>query len=227
MTASTTYYASISIDGVTTDKFTFTTDSSNVNFGGTNGIIEKIQDAIDALFYDPDKNNYLKGATVSIVNGDVRITSKQFLSTSAISVTTNTDGTTEVNELFDGQTDGTGDLGRFKAVIPSAVAARLPNDTVYDPITYASSPNTRAFCYDNGQGIIVGKCNGRINYETGAFSITNAPKNSNFQYSVIHSSPLGGKRDSDTSGNRANQLVAVHANVLNKKMNGVLNVKVY
>ena len=97
LSASTTYYLSISIDGATTDKITFTT-SSNVNFGGSDGVIQKLQDAIDVLYYTPAKNGYEKGATVAIVNGDVRVTSKQHLSSSAISNTTNTDGTSGTDE---------------------------------------------------------------------------------------------------------------------------------
>ena len=226
LSANTTYYLSLSIDGGTTDAVTFTTDGSNLNFGGSNGIISKLQAMADALFYNPDKNNYNKKCTFEIVDGDLRCTSGQHLSTSAISITTNTAGTTEVDELFDGQTDGTGDIGRFKAVIPSAVAARLPDDVVYDPITYGTSPNTSQFAYDDGEGNIIGKCRGDINYETGAFNLRLAPRMANFEYSVIHSGPFSGKIDS-SEANRANQLVAVHANVLNKKVSGEMEVKTF
>ena len=226
LSSNTTYYLSLSIDGGTTDAVTFTTDGSNVNFGGSNGIISKLQAMADALFYNPDKNNYNKGCTFSIVDGDLRCTSNQHLSTSAISITTNTAGTAETDELFDGQTDGTGDIGRFKAVIPSAVAAKLPEDVVYNPITYGTSPNTSQFAYDDGEGNIIGKCRGTINYETGEFNLRSAPRNANFEYSVIHSGPFSGKLDS-SEANRANQLVAIHANVLNKKLSGEIEVKTY
>ncbi len=226
LSANTTYYLSLSIDGGTTDAITFTTDGSNVNFGGANGIISKLQAVADDLFKDPDKNNYNKRCTFEIVNGDLRCTSGQHLATSAISITTNTAGTTEVDELFDGQTDGTGDIGRFKAVIPSAVAARLPEDVLYNPITYGTSPNVNAMAYDDGEGNIKGKCRGTINYETGAFTLIGAPRNANFEYAVMHSGPHSGKLDS-TESNRANQLVNIHANVLNNKVSGEIEVKSY
>ena len=58
LVASRTYYLSVSIDQGTTDKVTFTVDSSNTNFGGTNGIISKMQSMIDALYYEEYRNNY-------------------------------------------------------------------------------------------------------------------------------------------------------------------------
>ena len=45
LSASTTYYFTIAVDGGSTLEVSFTTDSSNVNFGGSNGIIKKIQSA--------------------------------------------------------------------------------------------------------------------------------------------------------------------------------------
>ena len=219
LTAGETLKLDITVDGgALFQDLTFTLDSSNLNFGGTNGVISKIQDALDVQYYTAG-HLYEKKVTVSIVNGNIRFTSGSHLSTSAILLADTTDSNTLIDAAANGRIPASGS-------IPSAVAARLPDDVIYDPITYATSPNIGAFCYDDGRGRIVGNCNGRINYETGAFTIVNAPKNANFQYSVIHSSPFGGKRDSGEDG-RANQLVAVHANVLNKKMDGQLNVKVF
>ena len=220
LSASTTYYASISIDGATTDKFTFTTDSSNVNFGGNNGVISKIQAAIDALYYNPAKNGYEKKATVSIVNGNVRITSGQRLSTSAISVTTNTDGTAGTDELF----DTSNVIGRFPATIPTAVAASLPDDVVYDNVTYGSSPNESAFCYDDGYGNLMGACRGTINYETGEINFVSAPANAEFVYSCLHTSPFSGKKDSTDSA-KMNSLKAIYGNTPNQKATGELTIR--
>ena len=220
LSASTTYYASVSIDGATTDKFTFTTDSSNVNFGGNNGVISKIQAAIDALYYNPAKNGYEKKATVSIVNGNVRVTSGQRLSTSAISVTTNTDGTAGTDELF----DTTNVIGRFPATIPTAVAASLPDDVVYDNVTYTSSPNESAFCYDDGYGNLMGACRGTINYETGEINFVSAPANAEFVYSCLHTSPFSGKKDSTDSA-KMNSLKAIYGNTPNQKAAGELTIR--
>ena len=52
LTASTAYEFDITVDGGTTfDNLAFTTDSSNLKFGGSDGIIQKIQDALDTQYY--------------------------------------------------------------------------------------------------------------------------------------------------------------------------------
>ena len=224
LTASTTYYLSVAIDGGTTDKITFAVDSSNTNFGGTNGIISKLQASIDALYYDPAKNGYEKKASVGIVEGNLRITSGQRLSTSAISVTTNTDGTNETDELFDGQTDGTGDLGRFKAVIPTAIAAKLPDDVIYDRVTYDTSPNTGAFIYDDGYGGLTGGMgSGSLNYETGEIHMTGCPPNAEFVYSCLHTSAFSGRTNA-TNDAKMNSVKAVYCNMTSQSGAGELTI---
>ena len=221
LTASDTYYLSVSIDGATTDKITFTTDSSNVNFGGTNGIIAKLQAAINALYYAPAKNGFEKRASVGIVDGNVRITSGQRLSTSAISVTTNTDGSSGTDELF----DTSNVIGRFPATIPTAIAAKLPDDVTYDSITYDSSPNENAFMYDDGYGRLFspsGIGTGTINYETGEVKFTSYA-NSEFVVSCLHTSAFSGKANA-TEGAKMNTLKAIYGNLPNQKGSGELTI---
>ena len=215
-----TYYLSIAIDGGTTDKITFTV-GSNTNFGGNDGVIQRLQDAIDALYYNPAKNGYEKGATVEIIDGDVRITSNQRLSTSAISVTTNTDGTAGTDELF----DGTNKFGRLPAIIPTAVAAKLPDDVTYDRVTYDSIPNESAFIYDDGYGNLYGNENetGTINYETGEIKFTGAPANAEFVYSCLHTSPFSGRANATNSA-KMNKLKAIYWNLTNQKGYGELTI---
>jgi len=225
LVASRTYYLSVSIDGGTTDKVTFTVDSNSTKFGGTNGIISKLQSMINALYYDESVNNYEKKASVGIVNGDVRITSGQNLSTSAISVTTNTDGTSAAhtssgNELF----DGSNIMGRLPADIPTAIAAKLPDDTIYDPVTYGASPNTNAFMYDDGNGRLFGAAGniGSLNYETGEIDFT-SKANAEFVFSCLHTSCFSGKQDA-TDAAKMNTLKFIYGNVPNQKLNGELTI---
>jgi len=218
-----TYYMSISIDGGTTDKITFTV-GSNTKFGGSDGIIRKIQDAIDALYYNPAKNGYKKKAIVSIVNGNLRIRSNQNTSASAIAITTNTDGTSGTDELF----DGTNTFGRFPADVPAAVAAKVPDSPLYNDITHSEIANMANIIYDNGTGQLIesGGVVGRINYETGALDFTSSYPFSQFDISCFHSSPFSGKRDADEAA-RANALKAIHATVHNKRKTGSLKVEVF
>jgi len=225
LTASGTYYLSVSIDGVTTDAITFTVDSSSTSMGGTNGIISKLQASIDALYDDESKNGYEKGATVGIINGDIRITSKQKLSTSAISVTTNTAGSSGAksgggNEMF----DTSNIMGRFPADIPTAVAAKLPDDVLYDRVTYESSPNVGAFIYDDGYGRLTGNMGtGSLNYETGEIQMTGCPANAEFVFSCLHTSAFSG-RSNATNAAKMNTLKAIYGNMTNQKTTGELTI---
>ena len=223
LTASTTYYLSVSIDGGTTDKITFAT-SSNVKFGGSDGVIRKIQDSIDALYYNSAKNGYKKRATISIVEGNLRVTSRQNTSASAIAITTNTDGTSGTDELF----DGTNTFGRFPADVPAAVAAKAPDSPLYNDITHAEVANMKNVIYDNGYGQLIegNGVVGRINYETGALDFTSSFSKSQFDISCFHSSPFSGKRDADEAA-RANALKAIHATVHNKRKTGSLKIEVF
>ena len=144
------------------------------------------------------------------------------MSTSAISVTTNTDGTAGAhsgtgNEMF----DGTNAMGRFPAVIPTAVAAKLPDDVNYSKITYESSPNYKAFCYDDGYGNL--SMGGSINYETGEINLTNGPPNAEFVYSCLHTSAFSGRQNATNSA-KMNTLKAIYGNVPSQKRDGELTV---
>ena len=219
LTAGETYYLSVAIDGATTDKITFTVDSTSTSFGGTNGIVSKLQASIDALYYAPAKNGYEKRAIVSITNGNLRVTSGQRLSTSAISVTTNTDGTAGTDELF----DTSNVIGRFPATIPTAVAAKLPDDVLYDRITYDSSPNENVFVSDDGYGNLQGMCSGTLNYETGEIHMTGCPVNAEFVYSCLHTSAFSGRQNA-TNAAKMNALTAIYGNMPNQKTAGELTI---
>ena len=219
LTASTTYYFSCAVDGGTTDKITFTTDSSNVNFGGTNGVIQKIQDQFDAYFYNSAKNMFQDRVTIGIVNGDIRVTSGQHTSTSAIALTTNTDGTAGTDELF----DGSNVIGRIPVSPEAAVAARLPDDTVRDGDSYKERPNTGAFVIDDGMGNLSGAgVTGTINYETGEVYFVGAPARANFVVSLNHDSAHAGgiNKDSGTE----NCITTVAARSLNSKVRTQIRV---
>ena len=214
LTASTAYEFDIQVDGGTNfDNLSFTTDSSNVNFGGTNGVITKIQEALDVQFYTSG-NLFEKKVTVGIVNGDLRFTSGTRLSTSAIALTAGSTGTAE----FFG-------TGRIPAIgsIRAAVDARLSDDVKYNPIDYSSLPNTSAFGYDDGYGNLFGKCTGKINYETGAVDFV-GPPNAEFVISCLHTSAFSGKQHA-TDTAKMNTVKAIYGNVPNQKWSGELTIE--
>ena len=216
LSASTTYYLSVAIDGGTTDKITFTTDANNVNFGGTNGVVQKLQNAINALYYNPAKNAWTKGATVAIVDGDVRVTSNQRLSTSAISLTTNTDGTSGTDELF----DASNKIGRIPVAASGAVAARLPDDTIINS-EGVTVTNKNVFFYDDGHGNIKGTAQGVVNYQTGACDWVGLP-NAEFAITANYDSAHGGGNRSTTDSQ--NMIVEISARSCNSKINTPIEI---
>jgi len=217
LTASGSYWFKIAIDGGTAESINFTVDSSNTNWGGTNGVLSKIQTALDDKYNNSASNTFQQKSSVGIVNGDIRFTSGSHLSTSAIELTAGVDGASASYNIFAQQN------GWFPALanIDAAVPATLPDDVVYDRVTYATSTNP-VFSYDDGFGNIYGMCNGTINYETGAIDITGCPPNAEFVYSVGHKSAFSGKLDTG-----ANALVEILSNNPNSKRSGKLEVKVY
>ena len=217
LAASTEYKFNITVDagagGSAYANLAFTTSANNLKFGGRDGVLNKIQDALDDKYKATAGGNLLgRGVTVSIVDGDVRFTSNTRTSTSAILLAAPGSGTTPFG------------VGRIPAIgdVNAAVAAKLPDDVLYDRVTYASSPNLDVFSYDDGKGNIVGNvATGTINYETGAIDFT-GPANANFVVSATYGGLLGGKQDSDN-----NSLIAIHGASLNPKCNATLKVEVF
>lgn len=213
LAVSTAYQFTVTADGGSATDITFTTDSSDVTFGGTNGIIAKMQDALDTQFYTTGSNLFEKKVTVSIIKGDIRFTSGQYLSGSAIALGDSTGGDTDI-----------WGVGRFTAVadVEAGVNAKLPPDTMTDKKSGLSVQNTSKFGYDDGFGNITGFCNGSINYETGAISLTNCPANANFVISANYgSSQSGGNRFTTDDGNC---ITAISGRSVNAKIDTTIEI---
>jgi len=213
LTASTVYDFGIAVDGGSAQDIAVTVDSDNLNFGGTNGLIEKIQAQLDLEYYDSSSKLFEKKISVGIVNGDLRFTSGTYLSTSAIALSADAGGTG--TDLWE--------AGRFPALadIEGAVASKLPDDVVYDKKTYASSPNAGAFMYDDGKGNLSGAGNGTINYETGEIKFTAVP---NAEFVVSCSSKSAHSGGISHNAYAYNSILAVGARCVNKKSNTTIRV---
>jgi len=211
LAASTAYAFNITVDGGSTfASLSFTTDATNTKFGGNNGVLGKIQSALDTQFYTSG-NLFEKAVTVSIVNGDIRFASGNRTRNSAILLAAPSSGTTPFG------------VGRIPAIasIEGAVAAKLPDDTVFSKDTYIESKNQSAFAYDDGKGNIVGTATGTINYETGAVDFTgptNAEFAVSFNYDSAHS---GGVKD---TSNQENGIHEIAARSLNSKIDAEVEI---
>ena len=226
LTASTAYAFNLTLDDSSATTISFTTDSSNVNFGGTNGVISKIQSAVDTATRTTGGGLYGYSCSVGIVNGRLRFTSNSHLSPH--------DGTNGSKVLLADAGSGTNVLSGSAGIFPDDAVMNAPVKpiispvAVYDALTYAKSANMGGMCYDNGWGELIynGSRVGSISYETGAFnfSIPSLP-NAEFEISLAHGSPFSGKLD--TSKEDTSTITAIHANVINKQIAGEIEVKLY
>ena len=184
-------------------------------------MISKINSALEDKYNNSASNTFQQKSSVSIVSGDIRFSSGQRLSTSAIALTAGTDGASASYNIFAQQN------GWFPALanVPNAVAARLPDDNVYDKVTYATSPNTSAFCYDDGNGRLFGAATGTICYERGMIDFGGKP-NAEFVYSVAHTSAFSGKLGA-SSTTKGGTLTDILANTPSQKCNGSVKVRVF
>ena len=212
LAASTAYKFNITADGgsVFVD-LSFTTDATNLNFGGTNGFVDKINSALRTQYYTAG-NLFEKSITVSIVNGDIRFTSNSNNSATAILLAAPGSGTTPFG------------VGRIPAIgdVTEAIASRLPDDTISkDGIT---APNTGAFMYDDGNGRIIsgdglGGASGSIDYDSGAITIMNGPSDADFVVTGISGGALA------CGGNSGeNSVMSIRARSTNSKRNARVQV---
>jgi len=211
LAASTAYQFNITVDdGSAFVDLAFTTDASNLNFGGNNGVISKIQAALDAQYYTAG-NLFEKKVSVGIVNGDVRFTSANRTSLSAILLAAPGSGTTPFG------------VGRLTAIgsVEGAVAAKLPDDTLFDKQNYIQSKNKSVFAYDDGKGNILGTASGTLNYETGAIDIQ-GPINAEFVVSFNYDSAHSGGINSTTD--QQNTLKTLKARSLNSKIDAQIEI---
>ena len=202
LATSTTYTFALTISGGSSDDVSFTTDSSDVTFGN---IIPKIQSAINDKF-TTGTNLKNKKATIGIVNGDIRITDSSRLSTGAVLMAAPSSGATPF---------GVGIVPAV-GVLEAPVAAKLPDDVVYDPITYTTSKNSSAFMTDNGKGGLSGAGGaGSIRYETGEINFTGYA-NAEFVVSAnTKAAHAGGVENSATT---INGIVTLEARSCNQKV---------
>ena len=211
LAASTAYGFNITVDGGSVfADLSFTTDASNLNFGGNNGVIGKIQAALDTQYYTSG-NLFEKKVSVGIVNGDIRFTSGTRTRNSAILLAAPSSATTPFG------------VGRLPAIgsVEAAVASRLPDDTIFSKEDYVENKNQGAFSYDDGKGNISGILSGSINYETGAIDIQ-GPANTEFVASFNYDSAHSGGINAETD--EQNTLTSLAARSLNSKIDAEVEI---
>ena len=220
LTASETYYLTIAVDGGSTVEISITMDASNTNFGGKNGFVSKLQEALNAKYYVAG-GLFEKNVSVMIADGDIRFVSGSRLSTSAIALTAGTSGAGASVRLLAQQN------GRIPALagINDAIPAKLVDDEITDRDTSDVVKNNTGFMYDDGNGNLIGAGTGRINYETGEIDFTTLP-NAEFRVSAAYlSAHSGGVNNSTATGK--NTLQSIKARSVNSKLDASVHVVAY
>ena len=187
LTANTAYEFRITVDGGTIRQVAFTTHTSNVSWGGTNGVLSKINAALLALFNAGSITSLARMYITS--EGDIRVTSGSRLNTSAIALAVGATGTAEFfgtgNVPPVGSSDGSDGIN-------TAVAAALET-----PALLGLDPNsTSHFLKDNGSGVLSRGLGGggTINYdESGAIEFKNCPPNASFRVGFFYNSAHSGE----------------------------------
>lgn len=218
VTASTAYAFDLTIDDSSATNITFTT-SSNTKFGGSDGLLAKVQEAIDTAF---EGTSY--GCTVSIVNGKLRFTSRSHMAPH--------DGTNGSKVLIEDASSGTdlftGSVGIMPndTAFPNPVEPTLPDDEIIDPQSGRTSPNPGSFMYDDGHGNLIygGNVVGTISYLTGAcdWTISSLPY-AQFVLNVAYDSALSGGTKVK-AGHSDTGISSIFARSMNSKINTTIGV---
>jgi hypothetical protein len=180
LSTNTAYEFKLAVDGGASTRISFTTDGSNVNWGGTNGVLQKINATLLGFYND---GTLASRALAYIVNGDVRIRSGSRRSTSAIALAAGTTGTAE---MF-----GTGNIHAV-GNCDGAVAAALESATTLG----LSTGSTGFYLLDRGTGVAHRALGGNaiINYdEGGTVELYNCPKDAHFSAGFTNNSAHSGE----------------------------------
>ncbi len=169
LAVSTLYGFKCAVDGGTADEIEFTTDSVNVNWGGKNGILDKINKVFKDNYRTNGKNMINKRVSIGIVAGDLQITSHSNLSTTAIAITATAGSGAN---MFDGN------YGRIPAIasLPAGKKKALANQKRTSGIQTKSDTGPYHI-HDDGNGNLYFGENfvggpqycGEIDYFTGEF----------------------------------------------------------
>ena len=220
VTASTAYEFDLTIDDSSATAIIFTT-SSNTKFGGSDGIIRKMQDSINTAF---EGTSY--GCTVGIVGGKLR-----FTSTSHMAAHDGTNGSKVLIEDRSGSTGAdlfTGSVGIMPndTAFPNPVEPTLPDDEIIDISSSRTSPNMSAFMYDDGHGNLIyqGNTVGTISYKTGAcnWTIGSLPY-AQFVLNAHYASALSGGVKLK-GGHADTGISSINARSVNSKINTTIGV---
>jgi hypothetical protein len=200
LATSTSFDFKLTQDADSIQTITIVTDSSNVSWGGTTGVLQKINDAFLTL-YRAGTFTFLP--RIAIINGDIRVTSGSRLATSSITLA---DGTS--NNLIGGS------------------AGRIPNidNGITRTTKFPEDYETEKIIFDDGKGRLTGgQGGGSIDYTSGAV-ILNTFADAQFQISCSFNQALSGSTLINANQPR---ITSISAQSINTFRDGSLRVICY
>lgn len=228
LVAATTYQFNITVADSASTSLAFTT-SNTLTFGGSAGVIQTINNALDAAYKNPSHGLYGYKAVCSLVGGQLRFTDGTNMHAH--------DATNGSKILLADSSGSDNDLwgtGVFPAIadVLAAFSPALGDATVTDPVTGTTTTNDAAYMIDDSNGNLIYPSNGttkvgKINYITGehSFQINNLPYAS-FELTANSNSGFSGglKSASSTSGNHIH---IIKARSINTKVNGKIGAYIF
>ncbi len=207
LTAGHVHSLKFTLDDASELDLQVTLDSTVTAMGGRNGVVQKIQDAINTASETSGNNIFGYGMTVAIVDGKLRFQSRSnFATISKVSFST-TSSAGAANGYFLGN-------GIFPSASDDPVLPSLPPDTV-ENTDGISVPNTQRMLLDNGYGQLVSANpnlgSAMVDYNTGKLQIQNGLPHAEFVVSASTQSALSGGPIANTC------LASIHARSTNSK----------
>ncbi len=232
LSASTSYCFDLHIDGQIV-KISFTTDASNLSYGGSNGIVSKIQRAIDDKVRSGDIRT---NCTVSIEDGDIVFKSHigggqfggNFGNAPTASPFDSRTGMSSV-DIIDAGTVGSDTQFLGSGNVPNKTqwgsGNLYPEDTYNHPVTRATIKDSASYLIDRGDTSLVRERGGTavVNYNTQRIELFDCPPSSDIKFTVNANSALGGGYV-DSNSSWSNGIVAVYARSVNSKSDSIVKV---
>ena len=239
LTASTAYTFHIvvdeynvgGIDSVSSETaIAFTTDASDTTFAGSgNAVLPKIQAIFDSLFYDSSSGLFNKKVTISLHNGDIRVTSHSNHSETRVGIA-NVSGTTPFGVgRFPALSSSVPDLlgsphgGGTTDTICFGPASGLEDETIEDPVSNKTIQNTNAFLIDDGNGNLKhnGSVVGSIDYSKGHCAFNHLP---NAEFKVYAETLAAHSGGTTYIASGYNSIQSISARSVNAKKDGKVEV---
>jgi hypothetical protein len=229
LTINTPYSFNITVADSAATTLLFTT-SGNVTFKGSTGIIQTINNALDAAYKNSSHGLYGFKAACSLVAGQLRFTDGTNMHAH--------DGTNGSKLLLATAGSGTnlfsGTAGIFPATanLQASINPSISDLTVTDTVTGIETSNDAAFMIDDCNGNLIYPASGRtkvgrINYSTGEheFKIATLPYAS-FEIQAVGNSGFSGtiKSNASTSGNHIHK---IKARAINTRVNGFIGAYIF